>query len=231
MPAKGKTQKSDQIRDAAVDYFAARSHNAWRKRLLATNPDQKGKPRMRLRGGAMVDVNQPWAKLHPKAKSDNKRAASDAYDAVQKFPRDREAAAAYVHRCWIKRNKSDPSQPKELFRAYAQLPEVEKDKDRAHVDTMKAALSAVRKRVRKKAPPKAKRARKSAPKRRTTKREAGAATIRIDARTWRRLESAAKQLSKALGYEVAPETLANAGVETMAALCKTLAAKSRAKDA
>jgi hypothetical protein len=217
MPSARKTAKSDPVQDAAVDYFAARSHEAWRKRLLKTNPEQKGKPRMRLRGGVMVDVNQPWAKLDPKAKSDNKRAARDAFDAVKKFPADREAAAEYVHQCWIKRNKNDPSQPKALFKAYARLTEVEKDKDRAHVDRMKAALAAVRKKAPKKTPRKATRA----------KRAASTMTVEIDAASWRRLEAAAKQLSAALGREVPVDALVSAGVEAIAGICKAMAADVR----
>jgi hypothetical protein len=195
--------------EAAVEYFAARSHNAWRKRLLETNPEQKGKPRMRLRGGQKVDVNQPWAKLHRKAKADNKRAARDAYQAVKKFPNDREAASDYIHQCWIKRNKNDPSQPKALFKPYAKLSEVEKDKDRAHVDRMKKAIAATS-RVKTKAP--------------------AAATLQLDARTARRVQAAAKHLSKALGRDVPADLVLNASIEAMAALCKALAAKSRAKN-
>jgi hypothetical protein len=210
--ASNRAEKADPLREAAADYFAARSHDAWRRTLLKTNPEQKGKPRMRLRGGVMVDVNQPWAKLHPKAKADNKRAAYDAYDALKKFPDDREAAAAYVHACWIRRNKNDSSQPKQLFKPYARLPEVEKDKDRAHVDSMRKALAALRKRAR---------ARKS--------KRAAAATVRIDAAAWRRLQIAARDLSKLLGRAVPPELLLNAGAEAMAALAKAMAAETRAK--
>jgi hypothetical protein len=207
MPSARKAQNAEM--EAAVEYFAARSHNAWRKRLLETNPEQKGKPRMRLRGGQKVDVNQPWAKLHPTARADNKRAARDAYQAVKKFPNDREAASDYVHQCWIKRNKDDPSQPKALFKPYAKLSEVEKDKDRAHVDRMKKAIAAT---SGAKAKPSA------------------AAPLQLDARTARRLQAAAKDLSKALGREVPAELVLNASVEAMAALCKALAAKSRAKN-
>ena len=209
MAAKAKTKKPDRLAEAAVDYFAARSHDAWRRNLLKTQPKQKGKPRMRLRGGVMVDVNQPWTKLHPKAKADNKRAAYDAYDAVKKFPNDREAAAEYVHQRWIKRNKGDPSQPKALFKPYAGLPEVEKDKDRAHVDNMKKAIAAVR------------------PRKAKTKR--AAETVTVDAKAWRRLESAARQLSTALGRPVPPEALLAAGVEAIAAVCSAMAAEARTK--
>jgi hypothetical protein len=96
---------------------------------------------MRMRGGVLVDVNQPWAKLHAKAKADNRAAALAAYEALQRYPDDREAAAAYVHRAWIRRNRGDKNQPRALFKPYAQLSEVEKDKDRAHIDNMKRAIA------------------------------------------------------------------------------------------
>jgi hypothetical protein len=211
MASRRKAQKSDPVREAAVDYFAARSHEAWRRALLKTNPEQKGKPRMRRRGGVMVDVNQPWSKLHPKAKADNERAALDAYLAVKKFPHDREAASAFVHERWIARNKSDPNQPKALFKPYAKLTEVEKDKDRAHVDNMKKALAAVR---------------RPSPRK---NRGAARATVQVDAKAWARLEAAARDLSKALGRPVAPEVLLSAGIEAMAAVSRTVAAQARPK--
>jgi len=216
MAAVRKAQKTDATLEAAVEYFSAGSHDAWRKRLLETDPKQKGKPRMRLRGGVMVDVNQPWSKLDARAKADNKRAARDAFDAVKKFPNDREAASNYVHQRWIARNKGDASQPKALFKAYARLPDVEKDKDRAHVDRMKAAIAAVTKPAAKKAPRKA-------------AKKAAAKSVRIDAQSWKRLEAAAKQLSKALGRDVTPEVLLSASAEAMAGLAKSMAAEARGK--
>ncbi len=218
MAAKRPARKADPIATAAVEYFSARSHDAWRRNLLKTNPEQKGKPRMRLRGGVMVDVNQPWSRLHPKAQTDNKRAAYDAYEAVCRHPDDREAAAARVHAHWIRRNKRDPNQPKELFKPYAELSEVEKDKDRAHVDRMKAALAAVRRQK------DAKPAKTRKPKR-TTARTA----VEVDTRVWRRLETAAEGLSAALGRKVAPEALLAAGAEAMIALSKSLGGAARAK--
>lgn len=205
MAKAAKAKKVAAAKEAAADYFSSRSHNAWRKRLFETNPEQRGQPRMRLRGGVMVDINKPWASLDPKAKADNKRAAYDAYDAVMRFPDDREAAANYVHERWIARNKGDASQPKALFKAYAKLPEVEKDKDRAHVDRMKKAIAATS--------PKKKAVKKAKPTPRYK-------TVRVDARAWARLEAAAKTLSKALGRRVAPETLFIAGVEAVAAAAK-----------
>jgi hypothetical protein len=199
MARAAKAKKADPVREAAVDYFSSRSHNAWRKRLFETNPEQRGQPRMRLRGGVMVDINKPWASLDPKAKADNKRAAYDAFDAVRRFPDDREAASDYVHVRWMARNKGDKSQPKALFKPYARLPEAEKDKDRAHVDRMKAALRAV--------DPKKKPSRKVASK-----------SVRIDAKTWARLEKAARQVSKAMGGDVTVEALLVAGAEAIAAV-------------
>jgi hypothetical protein len=216
MARKAKPGKADRLREKAVDYFAARSHGAWRRTLLKTNPEQKGQPRMRLRGGVMVDVNQPWSKLHPKAQADNRNAAYDAYDAVKMFPNDREAAAHYVHQRWMKRNKADPSQPKNLFRPYDKLPEVEKDKDRAHVDNMNKALAAVRK-------PRTKKSARS----RTKRPHAPAAEVRLGSRSERRLRAAARDLSRALGREVPVDLLLDASVEAVATLCKSLAAQAR----
>lgn len=213
MAAAKKNAKADLVMEKAADYFAARSHDAWRKAFHKTNPVEKAKPRMRMRGGKMVDVNQPWSKLHPAAKQDNLRAARDAYAAVKKFPKDREAAADFVHKAWIKANKSDPNQPRDLFKPYARLPEVEKDKDRAHVDAMHEAIAAVTKK----------------PAKKTAKAPAKATAPKIDAKAWGRLEAAAKDLSKALGREVSAAVLAEAGMDAMANLARTLAAQARTK--
>lgn len=204
MAKSAKAKKVAPAKEAAADYFSSRSHNAWRKKLLETNPEQRGQPRMRLRGGVMVDINKPWATLDPKAKADNKRAAYDAYDAVMRFPGDREAASNYVHERWMARNKGDSSQPKALFKAYAKLPEVEKDKDRAHVDRMTKAIAA------------------TSPKKRVTKKVKAPAykTVRIEAKAWARLEAASKTLSKVLGRKISPEALFIAGVEAVAAAAK-----------
>jgi len=215
-----KTRKSDPVLEAAIEHFSARSHDAWRRNFLKANPGEKNKPRMRMRGGVMVDINQPWAKLDPRAKDDNKRAARDAYAAVAKFPNDREAASDFVHKTWIKANKKDPNQPKALFKPYAELPEVEKDKDRAHVDAMIEAIAAARKTAVKKAPGAKKKAK--AKKLETVK-------VAVDAKAWARLEAAAKALSKALGRDVSPQTLASAGIEVMTGVCRSLVAEARAK--
>lgn len=218
--------KAERVQEAAVAYFAARSHNSWRRQLLKSDPTQKGRPRMRLRGGVMVDINQPWNRLHPKAQLDNKSAGYDAFRAVAKFPDDREAAAAYVHDCWIRRNKGDPNQPKALFKPYNQLPEVEKDKDRAHVDNMKKALAAV-------SPKRAHKAKTAAPGRRApAKRSASGSppakafrSVRVSARDWRRLETAAKRLSRTVGRPVTADELLRAGMSAIIELCGAIELK------
>ena len=198
--------------EAAVEYFAAHSHDAWRKQFHKANPKERALPRMRMRGGKMVDINKPWKDLDAKAKADNRVAAYAAYAAIEKFPNDREKAADYVHRQWVKRNRRDPNQPKTLFKPYSALPEVEKDKDRAHIDRMKAALAAVRKRP--KAPTK------------PTPR-----ALQIDQRAAARLEAAAARLSAALGRTISAEALLAAGVEAVLAVCETAAPPARQKNA
>lgn len=197
----------DKLADAAVEYFASRSHDAWRRQFLKANPKEKAKPRMRLRGGVMVDINQPWKALDARAKADNKIAAYAAYEALSRFPGDREKAAAYIHAQWMKRNRADPSQPKELFKPYCKLPEIEKDKDRAHIDRMKAALAAVKGAKRKPAA-KARKALASTPR-----------PMQVERAQQARLEKAASELSTALGREIAAEALLAAGVEAVLAVC------------
>lgn len=190
--------------EAAVEYFASRSHDAWRRQFLKANPDQKGRPRMRRRAGKMVDVNQPWRALDPAAKADNKVAAYDAYEAIARFPTDREKAAAYVHQCWIKRNANDPNQPKVLFKPYRALPEIEKDKDRAHIDRMKAALAAVKK-----------------------PRKTAAKPLQVDAATARRLEIVAKRLSATLGRTVSARELLRAGMQAILPIYEAASARRK----
>jgi len=202
--------------EAAVDYFAARSHDAWRKQFHKTNPEERNLPRVRERGGKLVDINKPWRELDPKAKADNKIAAYAAAEAVEKYPDDREKAANYVHKQWIKRNKSDPNQPKVLFEPYASLPEVEKDKDRAHIDRMKAAFAAVKKARKAK-----KKARRTAPKK--------LLELTLDANHSARLEAAAVRLSEALGRTISAEALLAAGVEAVLAACEGAAPKHKRK--
>ena len=137
-------------RDMVVDKFGADSHNAWRKNFQKLNPKEANSPRMRERGGAMVDINQPWETLDDRAKADNAVAAEAAYEAYKKHPNDIEAGSAMIHDEWIKRNKKDKSIDKALLEPYAKLSEEEKEKDRAHWRRVEGILN----------PPKPKAARK-----------------------------------------------------------------------
>jgi|GEM_PF-2364163 len=201
------------LRERAVDYAAGRMHDAWRRQFMKDNPEAANQPRLRMRQGKMVDVNQPWERLDPAAKQDNKLAAYDAYAAVERFPKNREKAAAFVHAAWVKRNRADPNQPPGLFKPYAELSEVEKDKDRAHVDEMKDAVAAVTstaERKRKKAKNKKKAKKKPPP-------------LALDAALAERLEAAAAALSKATGAELSAEALLAAAAEAVLAICDAAA--------
>jgi hypothetical protein len=198
--ASGETYMTPDAAEAAVEAFAAEAHNAWRRQMLKDNPAQRGKPRMRLRGGKMVDVNQPWAKLDPKAQQDNRQAARDALQAIEKFPSDREAASAHVHKMWVQRNKADPNQPAALLKAYSSLPETEKDKDRAHVDRMGALLAEMARA--KKAQARTRSARK--PERRPADR-ARARTVRLAPEQWRQIEAVASLMALQRGRSVTAE--------------------------
>jgi hypothetical protein len=214
----------NDILDAAVEYFASRSHAAWRRQFHKAHPNQKKKPRMRMRGGIMVDINKPWRSLDPRAKEDSRSAGHDAYEAVARHPRDREAASAYVHIRWMKRNERDPNQPKALFKPYRQLSEAEKDKDRIHVDNMRIALAAVangstsrRKSngsAKQSAPPKANGAAQTDKRAAQPKDRAGKA-LRLDAETSQRLEAAARRLTAAFGRPVTAGELAHAGIRAL----------------
>lgn len=122
----------DVERAMVVDKFGAASHNEWLKNFRKNNPKEAKKPRMRERGGAMVDINQPWDKLDSRAKADNATAAEAAYDAYKAHPDDIEAGSAMIHDAWIARNKNDKSIDKALLEPYAKLSEEEKEKDRVH---------------------------------------------------------------------------------------------------
>lgn len=213
------------VGEASVEAFAAEAHTAWRRRMLKDNPAQRGRPRMRMRGGEMVDVNQPWKSLHPNAQMDNRQAARDALEAVRKFPADREAAAAHVHKLWIKRNKGDPNQPAALMKSYASLPEAEKDKDREHVDRMRALLARAGRRGdrAKPKPPRVGRKSGSKPAQRSgggkaaaSKRAAGKTkTLRLSPEQWRRLEALAAQMSQMQGRRVTAEEAGQAAFAAM----------------
>jgi predicted lipid-binding transport protein (Tim44 family) len=116
--------------------FASDAHEQWRQALP---PNERNQPRKRSKnGGPVADINVPFNELHPTAQQENLAAAKAAYDAVSQYDNE-EQAAEHIHNEWMKRN------PKVDYNAaqhvpYSQLPDVEKKKDRVHVQTMKALL-------------------------------------------------------------------------------------------
>jgi hypothetical protein len=184
--------------------------------MLKDNPAQRGQPRMRMRGGQMVDINQPWKTLHPSAQLDNRQAARDALESVRRYPSDREAAAAHVHKLWIKRNKGDPNQPTALMKPYASLPEAEKDKDRVHVDRMRALLKSGERGAGKVGAKRAKKTKTAAPAKKASAASARKqGSLRLNAEQWARLEALAAQMSQMQGRRVSAETAGQAALAAM----------------
>lgn len=130
-------EELDEMRNDAVTQFASQAHEDWRKTLP---PSERNKPRLRSKnGGPEADINVPFEKLHPTAQQENISAGKAALQAVRKHPNDMESAADHVHKEWMKRNpKTDYNAAQHV--PYSELPEVEKQKDRDHVDTMKSLL-------------------------------------------------------------------------------------------
>lgn len=113
------------------DSVATRLHDAWRApRALA---DGSFEPRLKDDGvGGQVDIaNTGYADLPPKWQAENAAAAAGAIQAVSENPRDLEAAASAVHEDWLSRN-GEWAEPEQKL-PYAQLSEVEKEKDRVVV--------------------------------------------------------------------------------------------------
>lgn len=123
--------------NAEVNKFASWAHEEWRKGW----EKQQGGPRVKKNSdGTEGDINVPFDKLHPDWQKENLAAGKAAFEAVQKFPDDEEAAADFIHQQWMERN------PKQAWNAaqhvsYKQLPESEKEKDRVHVRVMKQILN------------------------------------------------------------------------------------------
>lgn len=118
-----------------IKQFASRAHEVWRK-----NYDPTGtKPRIKKNSdGTEGDINQSFDKIHPDWQRENLAAGKAAYDAVNNFD-DEEQAAEYIHNEWMKRNpKADYNAAQHV--PYSQLPDDEKEKDRVHVRTMKGLL-------------------------------------------------------------------------------------------
>lgn len=128
----------DIINESAdpVRQFASMAHEEWRRNFDSTGT----KPRVKKNSdGTEGDINVPFDKLHPDWQRENLAAGQAALEAVKNFPNDEEAAAAYIHDKWMQRNpKGDWNAAQHV--PYDSLPEVEKEKDRVHVRTMRRLL-------------------------------------------------------------------------------------------
>ena len=135
-------------------------HEQWRESYRAANGD---KPRWKpLKDASIAWVEQrsdipasalkeeegkkfidiaalPNSKLPPQYSGENTAAAKGAVEAIAENPRaGMEAFAAVVHTQWVGRNESWA--PAELKVPYAELPEVEKEKDRVIIRVAAAAV-------------------------------------------------------------------------------------------
>ena len=118
----------------AIVQFASKAHEEWRKNFDPTGKKERIKKNS---DGTEGNINVPFEKLHPDWQKENLAAGKAAFDAVNKFKEDEEAAAKYIHDEWMRRN------PKGEWNAaqhvpYEDLSETEKEKDRVHVRTMAA---------------------------------------------------------------------------------------------
>ena len=129
--------ESMQINEDPVTQFATLAHEEWRRSLP---PKEQNEPRIRSKnGGPKADINVSFVKLHPSAQQENLAAGKAALEAVKQFPNDEEQASEYIHIQWMRRNPKDDYNAAQHV-AYDALPEIEKEKDRVHVRTMKKLL-------------------------------------------------------------------------------------------
>ncbi|NBQ48918.1 MAG: hypothetical protein EBU33_10780, partial [Sphingobacteriia bacterium] len=120
------------LNEDPVTQFASKAHDVWRKNFDPTGTKERIKKNS---DGSEGNINVPFEKLHPDWKKENLAAGQAAMIAVNKFPRDIEQAAEYIHNEWMKRNPlADYNAAQHV--PYDQLPEDEKEKDRVHVRTM-----------------------------------------------------------------------------------------------
>lgn len=128
---------TNKQRSNAIQKFASNAHEEWRNNYQAQNGD---KPRIKDNpDGTKGDINVPFNKLHPHWQKENLAAGAAAHQAVTKYSNDREAGAEHIHNEWMKRNpKGDWNAHQHV--PYKELSNDEKDKDRAHYDTMKGIL-------------------------------------------------------------------------------------------
>lgn len=121
---------------SSVTQFAAKAHDDWRR---AFDPSGTVERIKKNSDGTEGNINVPFHKLHPDWKRENIAAGKAALTAVNKHPSDDEKAAEHIHDEWMKRNpKADYNAAQHV--SYLQLPDDEKEKDRAHVRTMRGLL-------------------------------------------------------------------------------------------
>ena len=124
------------VSNSSVAQFAAKAHDAWRNTFDPTGAVERVKKNS---DGTEGNINVPFRKLHPDWQRENIAAGNAALMAVNKHPHDVEKAAEYIHDEWMKRNpKADYTTAQHV--PYLQLPDDEKEKDRAHVHTMRGLM-------------------------------------------------------------------------------------------
>ena len=119
-----------------VTKFAAKAHEEWRKKIDPTGTVERIK---KNDDGTEGNINVPFHKLHPVWKRENIAAGHAALNAIKKHPDDIEKAAEHIHDEWMKRNSKDDNNAAQHV-PYSDLPEIEKEKDRAHVHTMRGLM-------------------------------------------------------------------------------------------
>jgi hypothetical protein len=136
-----KKSMKEEAEHPAVKAFASQAHEDWRRGF---DPEGSGKERVKKNSdGSEGNINVPFDDLHPDWQRENLAAGRAALEAVQTYGDDTEAAAEHVHNEWMKRNpKADYNAAQHV--PYEDLPEDEKDKDRAHVRTMRGLLSDIK---------------------------------------------------------------------------------------
>ena len=134
------TLVKDKIEEKIITEFASLAHEAWRKGFDSVYAETGVPSKQRVKknsDGTEADINVPFGNLHPDWQKENLAAGKAALQALQQFPTAAELdkAANFIHEEWMKRNpKADYNAAQHV--PYAELPEVEKEKDRVQVVTI-----------------------------------------------------------------------------------------------
>ena len=130
------------IRIPAVRLFAQFAHEKWREVFIRTNgnvPRIKNNPS----DGTQGDINKPFGEIHPDHQKHNLQAGEAAFNAVLKHKDDLEAGANEIHQKWMARNPKVPYNEQQHV-PYENLPEEEKEMDRAQYQTIKDIMLAMK---------------------------------------------------------------------------------------